>query len=95
MTYNNRLSSWITEGGMERNCILQRLNERITDFTKDEEIARLYQKFQLFGAVDNGTPHFLNQTTFLSFLCSHGALPSAARSPYSGGVPSSSGIDSL
>lgn len=62
---------------MERNCILQRLSKRITDFTKDEEIAQLYQKFQLFCAVDKGTPHCLNQTTFLSFLCSHGALPSS------------------
>lgn len=77
MTYTNRLNSWIAEGAMDRNCIIQRLGERITDFTKDEEIAQLYQKFQLFGAVDNGTPHCLGQTTFLSFLCSHGALPSS------------------
>lgn len=47
------------------------------DFTKDEEIAQLYQKFQSFGAVDNGTPYCLGQTTFLSILCSHGALPSS------------------
>lgn len=60
---------------MDRNCILQRLGERIMDFTKDEEIAYLYQKFQLFGASENGIPHCLDQTTFLPILFGHGVLP--------------------
>lgn len=65
MTYANQLNSWIAEGAMDRNCILQRLGESIMDFTKDEQIAQLYQKYKLFGAVDNGALYCLDQTTFL------------------------------
>lgn len=43
---------------MDHNCILHRVGERMTDFgnANDEEIAQLNQNFQLFGAIDDGTP---------------------------------------
>lgn len=78
MTSSPRLNSWIAEGAMDHNCILHRVGERMTDFgnANDEEFAQLNQNFQLFGAIDDGTPR-LGQTAFLSFLHSHGALPSS------------------
>lgn len=77
MAYTNRLNSWIAEGAMDRDCILQRLGERIMDHTKHEEIARLYEKFQSFEPAGNGKQHSLDHTTFLSVLCSEGVLPSS------------------
>ena len=63
---------------MDPNCILQRAGEKMMDSgnANDEAIAQPNQNFQLFSAVDNGTP-CLGQEAFLSFLHSHGALPSS------------------
>lgn len=62
---SNRLYTWIIEGIMDPDNILQRLSERVSDYgdPSDEEYIQLKQHFHSLCIDSNGTPS-LTKTAF-------------------------------